>query len=161
MKNAQTIDLEFEQVHDREAFPYEILLLADETIQAINQYIFESAVYIVKSNGRAVGAFCLLPIDKETIELKNIAVVKEFQGEGIGSRIINFIKEICKVSYTGIIAGTPDCAASQIRFYKRNGFSQHSIRKDFYILHYDEPIYENGIQLRDMLLLKYGFNDHQ
>ena len=54
-----------------------------------------------------------------------------------------------------IIVGTGDCGISQINFYEKNGFRKYDIRKNFFIDNFEKPIFENGIQLKDMILLKY------
>lgn len=40
------------------------------------KYLLDSIVYEVTKSGETVGVFCLFEIDKNTIELKNIAVVE-------------------------------------------------------------------------------------
>jgi len=40
--------LGFEIISKKENYPYELLLLADETVESINKYIFDSIVYCVK-----------------------------------------------------------------------------------------------------------------
>jgi hypothetical protein len=48
----------------------------------------------------------------------------------------------------------------QLAFYQRHGFRVTSIDRDFFIKNYSEPIFEDGIQLFDMLrfALKYHGN---
>lgn len=38
--------------------------------------------------------------------------------------------------------------------YQRCGFSIESIEKDYFVRHYPDPIYENGIECRDMVRLR-------
>lgn len=152
-----TQELEYELILDVKSFPYKLLLLADESISQINKYVFESKVYTVKNNNKIIGAFCLYQIDENTIELKNIAISPSFQNKGIGSKVISHIKEICIENCSTLIVGTADCGTNQIRFYERNGFQKYDSRKNFFIENYTEPIFENGIQLVDMVLLKYSF----
>jgi len=147
--------LKFEIISDKENYPYELLLLADETVESINKYIFDSIVYCAKNNEKIIAAFCLNKVDENTIELKNIAVVEKYQNRGYGSEIISFIKKICKNKYLSIIVGTGDCGINQINFYEKNGFRKYDIRKNFFIDNFEKPIFENGIQLKDMVLLKY------
>ena len=45
-----------------EKLPYDLLLLADETIDAINKYVFDSDVYVAKLNNEIIGVFCLYKI---------------------------------------------------------------------------------------------------
>jgi aminoglycoside 6'-N-acetyltransferase I len=147
--------LEFEKLKKGEPYPYDLLLLADETVEAINRYLFDSTIYLVKTEDDFVGAFCLYKIDENTIELKNIAVSEHFQGNGLGSEILNFIKEECRKNFKTLLVGTADCGFRQIHFYEMNGFEKYAVRKDFFVENYDLPIFENGIQLKDMIVLKF------
>lgn len=138
-----------------ENYPYHLLLLADETIEAINKYLFQSDVYLAIHEERPVGVFCLYPIDAHTTEIKNIAIDKDHQRLGIGSYLLAEAARLAKAqAYKVLIVGTPDGAIPQIAFYKKNGFIPYSIRKNFFLENYELPIYENGIQLKDMLMLK-------
>ncbi|MDR2285768.1 MAG: GNAT family N-acetyltransferase [Sphingobacterium sp.] len=135
--------------------PYSLLLLADETRYAIDKYVFDSDVYVLKEEEEELAVFCLYRIDQDTVELKNIAVSSELQGKGIGSRLIKEIVAIAqRGGYKQLIVGTADCGVDQIRFYERNGFVQYTVKKDFFVHNYEEPIIENGIQLRDMVMLR-------
>jgi ribosomal protein S18 acetylase RimI-like enzyme len=141
-------------------YPYNLLLLADETIEGINKYLFDSDVYTAElpDEEAPVGVFCLYPIDENTIELKNIAVVESYQGKGIGSVLLDIATGIAKEKgYREIIVGTADCGVGQIRFYERNGFVKYDVKKNFFLDIYEEPIYENGVQLKDMVMLKKKF----
>lgn len=150
------MELKFELVKDEDKYPYDLLLLADETIQSIHKYIFKSEVFVVRSNEEPVGAFCLYEIDQNTVELKNIAVVRQLQSKGIGTQIIDFIKQYLKSQqYRTLIVGTADVGIRQIKFYEKNGFLKYDIRQGFYIENYERPIFEEGVQLKDMVLLKY------
>ncbi len=137
--------------------PYSLLLLADETRYAIEKYVFDSDVYVLKDERREVAVFCLYLVDNEIIEIKNIAVCRELQGKGLGSLLIEKIIEIAQArGCRRVIVGTADCGVDQIRFYERNSFVKYAVRKDFFIHNYEEPIVENGIQLRDMIMLERG-----
>jgi aminoglycoside 6'-N-acetyltransferase I len=136
-------------------YPYELLLLADETIEAVNKYLFDSDVYIAKIEKEVVGVFCLLPHNAETIEIMNIAVSLEMQNNGIGSRLMSEIEKIArKANYKTIIVGTADCGLKQIHFYEKNGYAQYDLKKDFFLEKFGEPIFENGIMLKDMVMLR-------
>ncbi|MDR2533849.1 MAG: GNAT family N-acetyltransferase [Tannerellaceae bacterium] len=136
-------------------YPYNLLLLADETREAINKYLFDSDVYIAKVDKETVGVFCLLPRNEETIELMNIAVSSEMQNNGIGSNLMSGIEHIARQGkYKAIIVGTADCGFKQIRFYEKNGYSRYDLKKNFFLEKYSEPIYENGVMLKDMVMLK-------
>ena len=50
--------------------------------------------------------------------------------------------------------GTGNAGIGQLALYQRCGFSIESIEKDYFVRHYPEPIYENGIECRDMVRLR-------
>ncbi|MDL2312464.1 GNAT family N-acetyltransferase [Bacteroidales bacterium OttesenSCG-928-B11] len=128
-------------------YPYDLLLLADETIEAINTYLFDSDVYIAKIDNETVGVFCLLPHDEETLEIMNIAVSLERQNKGIGSNMMSEIEKIArKGKYKTIIVGTADCGLKQIHFYEKNAYVRYDLRKNYFLEKFDEPIFEKRIQ---------------
>jgi len=42
----------------------------------------------------------------------------------------------------------------QLRLYQKAGFEMHLIKKNFYLENYPTAIYDNGLQLKHMVLLK-------
>lgn len=140
-----------------EELPFDLLLLADETIDAIEKYIYDSEVYKVWVPGhpQPVAVFALYPVSISEVEIKNIAVAESMQGRGLGSYLLTKIKAIAaSASYKTIIVGTPDTSSLQIRFYEKNGFLRFDVRKDFFLKNYPEPIIEDGVLLRDMAMLR-------
>ncbi|WP_345080649.1 N-acetyltransferase [Nemorincola caseinilytica] len=137
--------------------PFGLLLLADETTEAIEKYIYTSDVYVARQDkaGKPIAVFVLQQQGHAEMELKNIAVSISFQEMGIGSYLVGKIKEIAaQAGCTTLWVGTPDIATKEIGFYKRNGFAEAGTRKDFYIENYPDPLYDNGVQLRDMAMLR-------
>ncbi|SDC39448.1 GNAT family N-acetyltransferase [Niabella drilacis] len=138
-----------------DALPFGLLLLADETIAAIEKYIYSSAVYTLMNAQEMIGVAALYPLSADDLEIKNIAVAASHQNRGIGSFLIQKIIEIAgRQQYRTLIVGTSDTGFQQIRFYERNGFRKYALRKNFFTTHYPHPIFENGIQLKDMVLLR-------
>jgi len=137
--------------------PFHLLLLGDETREAINRYIHDSDVYAVHKPeiGDPVAVFVLYPVNANTLEIKNIAVSKALQGRGIGGYLMRQIETIAgSTGYQEIIVGTPDVAAAEIRFYEKNGYIKYGIRKNFFTENYPDPIIENGVVLKDMQMLR-------
>jgi len=156
------MDLKISKV--TEDYPYDLLLLADETIEGINKYLFNSEVYVAKriDNGLSIGVFCLRHINADTVEIMNIAVSEQYQGTGIGSLLLAESFKIAKEQgYKEVILGTADCGIKQIRFYEKNGFVKYDIKKNYFTDIYDTPIYENGVQLKDMVMLKKRLGIHK
>ena len=117
-----------------ENYPYDLLLLADETIEGINNYLFDSDVYVAKQfdSDFPIGVFCLLSHNEKTIEIMNIAVSEHHQDTGIGSYLLaESFKIAQKQGHKEIIVGTADCGWKQIHFYEKNGYVKYDIRKNY------------------------------
>lgn len=140
-----------------ENFPYDLLLLADETKESIDKYLFDSDTYLAEdiNTGEAIGAFCLYRIDNNCVEIKNIAVSSACQGKGYGSFLLGLIAEMAaEEGYKEIIVGTGEAGLRQINFYEKNGYAKYGLKKDFFTLNYPSPVYENCMQLIDMVMLR-------
>lgn len=143
------------QLSKEEEIPYDLLLLADETIEAINKYIFDSDIYIYEQNYNKIALYVLQIINENVIEIKNIAVSPVYQGQGIGQFLLKDAAERAKAKgFKTIIIGTGDVLMMQLQLYQKAGFEIYDIKKNFFINNYPAPIYENGMQLKDMILLK-------
>lgn len=141
--------------------PYSLLLLADETVEAIDKYLPGSDIYIATMPNRQIpiAAMVLLPINQEEIEIMNIAVNTVLQSRGIGKVLLNKAMEIAqKGGYSSLKVGTADCGVRQLNFYQRNGFKVCDIRKDYFLDKFPEPIYEDGVMLKDMVVLERKVN---
>lgn len=91
-----------------EAIPYELLLLADETREAIDRYAHDAKIYVYTQQEALIGVYVLAQIDAVSMEIS---------------------------------------------------FEIHTIKKNFFIDHYPKPIYENGIKLNHMIMLKKDLHD--
>lgn len=151
------IDIEIKKLSPDAPIPYNLLLLADETVEAIDKYLPGSDIYIATMPNRQIpiAAMVLLPITPEEIEIMNIAVNTVLQSRGIGKVLLDKAMEIAQAGgYSSLKVGTADCGTRQISFYERNGFKVCEIRKDYFIDKFPEPIYENGVMLKDMVVLE-------
>lgn len=134
-----------------------LLLLADEQESMINQYLQKGNMYILDDNGTK--GECIVTDENNGIcEIKNIAILPEYQGQGYGKALIDFITKIYMTSHKIIQVGTGDSPLT-ISFYKKCGFEYSHTEKDFFILNYDKPIYECGKQLKDMIYLRKELNE--
>jgi ribosomal protein S18 acetylase RimI-like enzyme len=150
-------DYRISRVISKDSVPFDLLLLADETIEAIERYIHDCDVYVAKEGDQSlpVAVFALYKISDAVVEIKNIAVLESLQGQGLGSHLIKELKRIATMNkYETVIVGTPFCSFRQLHFYEKNGFTRYGMRKGFYLMYYPETIIENGIMLNDMVMLK-------
>ena len=143
------------QLQKDEEIPYNLLLLADETIEAINRYINDSEIFIFEKDNETIAIYVLQKISNDTIEIKNIAVDTKHQGQGIGTLLLrDAISRAKAKGFKTIVIGTGDIAIKQLYLYQKEGFEIFDIKKSFYLDNYPNPIYENGVQLKDMVMLK-------
>jgi ribosomal protein S18 acetylase RimI-like enzyme len=89
----------------------------------------------------------------------NISVAPEHQRNGIGRELLqHVISSTRKTKVKRLELGT-GTFGYQLAFYQREGFRVDSVEKDFFLTNYEEPIYEDGIQLQDMLRLVLKFEE--
>lgn len=129
-----------------------LLLLADEQESMIDKYIENGKMFVLEDDG--VKAECVITDEGDGIlEIKNIAVLPEFQKNGYGKALINFLENKYNSDYCKLRVGTGDSPLT-IPFYKKIGFSESYRLKNFFIENYDHPIYECGKRLIDMIVLE-------
>ncbi len=146
-----------EKLNDLEKAPYELLLLADPSRDAIDEYLNRGECYILTDNGQ-IGVYVLIKTRPQTLELVNVAVKASLHGQGIGRKLVMHAIETAKQNGCKTLeVGTGNSSVGQLALYQKCGFRMTSIDKDFFIRHYDEEIFENGIQCRDMVRLSLDF----
>lgn len=134
--------------------PFDLLLSADPSKEAIMQYLPYSAIYLAFIPGKLIGVYVLYRIDDQTIEIKNIAVIEAYQGLGVGKLLLKDAAQIAfDGGYSAISIGTSNTSIGQLYLYQKQGFELSGIKMNFFIDNYSEPIYENGIQCAHMLML--------
>lgn len=139
--------------------PYPLLLLADETVEAINKYIFNCHIFLAWDHDVPLGVLAVEGIDGEELEVKNIAVDERYRNQGVGKRMLQFAKQLgIEGGYKRLTVGTSDTGYDQLRFYENNGFQRTGVRPNFFLDNYHEPIFENGEQMRDMIMLSYSLH---
>lgn len=150
----------FNKITKDSKIPYELLLLADETTEAINQYIFKCDIYLLYNGTENIAVMALYKNSSTELEIKNVAVIEKYRSKGIGSILINKAKGIAiENHYTILTVGTSDTGFQQIRFYEKNGFIKSGVLKDFFLKNYPTPIYENGLQMKDMVVLSHHLTE--
>ena len=130
----------------------DLLLLADEKENMIEKYLRRGEMFVLDDDG--VKAECVVTKEETGIyELKNIAVLPEYHKKGYGKKLIAFLFSHyadCKTMFVG----TGDCPSS-LTFYQKCGFVESHRIKNFFTDNYDHSMFEDGIQLIDMVYLKW------
>ncbi len=132
-----------------------LLLLADPSPTMVRVYLERGYLFALYEQDKPYGVIHLDPYNSEVIEIKNIAVQEESQGRGYGKRLIQYTIKRCRHDgYKKIVVGTGNSSIGNLAFYQKLGFRFVSIVRDFFTDHYDQPIIEDGIQCRDMVVLE-------
>lgn len=127
----------------------DLLLLADEQESMLDGYLSEGDLWALYDED--LKSVCVVvPIDSEKCELKNIATYKKYQGRGYGKALINFIFDFYKTDFKEMLVGTGE-TPSTLLFYENCGFERSHRIKNYFTDHYDHPIFEEGLQLVDMI----------
>jgi ribosomal protein S18 acetylase RimI-like enzyme len=137
-----------------ETYPMNLLLLADPSRKLVEDYIKRGECFVSEIENQIVGVYVLLPTKPETVELVNVAVTECMHGKGIGKQLVSHAIETARSrGYKTIEIGTGNSGIGQLALYQKCGFRIVGVDIDFFIRHYSEEIYENGIQCRDMIRL--------
>ncbi len=144
--------MHIEQVKEDKKRYLSLLLLADEQENMIDRYLERGTMYVLEDGG--VKAECVVTDEGNgVLELKNIAVDPAFWGRGYGRALIDFIVSTYSGRYSVLQVGTGDSPAT-LPFYEACGFCRHHLVKNFFVEHYDHPIFEGGVRLVDMVYLQ-------
>ncbi len=144
--------MEIIEIIDNKKVYIELLLLADEQEDMIARYLDKGKMYVLDDNG--IKCQCVVTNEGNgVLEIKNIATVPEYQGKGYAKAMIDFIIAKYREDYSVLQVGTGD-SPSTIPFYEKCGFVRSHIIPNFFTENYNHPIYEDGIQLVDMVYLK-------
>lgn len=129
----------------------DLLLLADEQESMIDKYLERGELFALYDGD--LKSVCVVTREGDDVcELKNIATYEKWQGNGYGSILLSHIFSHYRDRYQTMHVGTGD-APTILRFYQKNGFLISHRVKNFFTDNYDHPMFEDGIQLVDMVYL--------
>jgi GNAT superfamily N-acetyltransferase len=133
-----------------------LLLLAEESEPALRWSLghMADAIYRMDVGGELVGA-ATLRWGEEPPEILEIAVAPGRQGQGLGRRLVEWlIEEARRRGHKALLVGTGNSSLGNIAFYQKCGMRMDHIRRD-YFWYYRRPVFEGGIQKRDLIVLRY------
>ncbi|WP_301107441.1 GNAT family N-acetyltransferase [Sporosarcina sp.] len=146
--------MKIRELYTNENPPNELLLSADPSRHIVDDYMKRGTCFVAEDGEAIIGVFVLLPTRPGTVELVNIAVAEDRQGEGIGKRLVlAAIAHSKSKGYKTLEIGTGNSSIGQLALYQKCGFRIIGVDRDFFIRHYAEGIFENGMQCRDMIRL--------
>lgn len=128
-----------------------LLLLADEQESMIDRYLMRGEMFAMRDGETALAVIVVTDEGGGVREIKNLAVRPEAQRRGYGRAMIDFVAR--RYPAHTLLVGTGDSPLT-VPFYEACGFVRSHVVKDFFTDHYDHPIVEGGVLLRDMVYLK-------
>lgn len=148
------ISVEIKRLEKHEKVPMELLLLADPSRIVVEDYVAKGDCFIAVSEEQIMGVYVLLPTRPKTVGIVNVAVAEDHQGKGIGKLLVSDAIRVAKTQgYKTIEIGTGNSSIGQLALYQKCGFRIVSVDHNYFIKHYSEEIYENGIRCIDMIRL--------
>lgn len=146
-----------EKINDKEKY-MNLLLDADPSKDAINKYINKGEMYGLIVDNKVVCEIMITKVDNETCELKNLATLKDYQGQGYASKLIEYSFNIYRRRYKRMIVGTSE---NMVPFYVLNGFTKyHHTVKNFFIDNYEDEIWDGNMQCIDMYYYSKEFSEN-
>lgn len=146
-------------IDESELEPVLMLLYdADEDQARVRRLVTDGlhTTYIAFSGQEQIGAATMHWADAES-EVEYIATAGDKRGKGYGKMLMAaLIEEGRKRQIPAMLVGTDNTAFDTIAFYQKCGFRMYTVRRDFFA-YIQPPIMNNGIMLRDMLVLRYDF----
>ena len=144
---------------EREAV-FQLLLLAEPSAPALRWSLknLSDAAFVMEDGGRIVAA-ATVRFRREPCEIVELGVAPELQGQGYGRKFVGWLLEEARGrGKREVFLGTRSTSAGNLIFYQKCGFRVHGARPD-YFWYYDEPVYENGLLVRDMIVLRYALDE--
>ena len=128
----------------------DLLLLADQEYM-IDKYLDRGTLFALYDDD--LKSICVVTDEGNgNYEIQNLATYPQFQCKGYARYLINYVCNYYKDNGSIMIVGTAD--SPTVPFYEKSGFTFSHRIENYVLEHYHEPIFENGIQLKDQVYLK-------
>jgi ribosomal protein S18 acetylase RimI-like enzyme len=135
---------------DRAAF-VPLLLEADESESVLRSYVNDGELLEIVANDQPVGVALLTCPEPATVEIKNIALTRDYRGRGVGRAAIACLAARAKgCGARRLLVGTADSSTATIAFYRSCGFDDAGRIPGFFDA-YPEPVVDDGVRAHDMI----------
>ena len=155
--NQQTIDIRLIQKNKKDFLP--LLLLADEQEDMIDRYLARGDLYALYDGG-VLCTTCVVTHEKDqgegVYEVKSLATDPRYQRRGYGRMMLAHVRELYRPRARTLLLGTGETPRI-LGFYQSCGFQLCHRVPNFFTDHYDHAMYEDGVQLVDMVYLRIDF----
>jgi GNAT superfamily N-acetyltransferase len=129
-----------------------LLLLADEEEAMIDRYLERGRMLVLEDGGTKCE--CVITDEGDgVLEIKNLATAPEHQGKGYARALIEHVTREYGKDFHILQVGTGDSPLT-VPFYEKCGFTRSHVIENFFTENYSHPIYEGGVLLKDMVILR-------
>ena len=126
----------------------DLLLLADEQENMIDGYLERGTLFALYDDG--LKSICVVTYEGYgNYEIQNLATYEQFQRKGYGKYLVEYVCDYFKGKT--MIVGT---GGETTKFYEKCGFVFSHRIENYFLEHYDKPIFEAGVQIKDKIYLK-------
>lgn len=140
---------------------WDLLLSADPSKKLVQNYLQSGMLFAQSKDGHPIAVMVLQELTSDKLEIKNIAVDPRLENHGIATRLLQDAVHFAKVHhYQQLQIGTGSMSFKQLYLYQKIGFHVTEIKRNFFVKNYGQPIHENGLLLRDMLVLTLAISDY-
>ncbi|WP_288596854.1 N-acetyltransferase [uncultured Lactococcus sp.] len=130
-----------------------LLLLADDGPHLRN-YLKKSELFILSvTDGAVIGAVVVTEKYPRQYEIENFAVATEYQRQGYGKVMMEHLIKQYQNRADVLMVGTDDVSGN-VQFYKKCGFEETQILKNYFVEHYEHALFDRGRQLKDKVYLR-------
>ena len=130
----------------------DLLLLADEQESMIDKYLERGILFALYDDD--LKSVCVVTDEGNScFEIQNLATFVQFQRNGYGRRLVGHVLEYYKGKGAAMLVGTGDVPWI-VSFYKSCGFVFSHRLENYFVEHYDAPMYDAGVQLVDKVYFK-------
>lgn len=145
-----TSDLTIKEIKSDKKHYLPLLLIGDEQEDMVDRYLDQSRLFIGFMANTPVACAATKEEPSGTVEVKNLAVHHDFRRRGLGKRMLSHVESLypCRT----IMLGTGE-TPSTLKFYEKCGYTHSHRIPDFFTRNYKHPIVEEGVMLKDMVIL--------
>jgi GNAT superfamily N-acetyltransferase len=130
----------------------DLLLLADEQEDMIDKYLDRGTLFALYDGG--LKSICVVTDEGNgSFEIQNLATYEQFQRKGYGQALVDYVCEYFRDKGIAMLVGTGE-SPSTVPFYERCGFVYSHRLVNYFVEHYDKPIMDAGVQLKDKIYFK-------
>jgi GNAT superfamily N-acetyltransferase len=128
-----------------------LLLLGDESETMIDTYLNRGNLFALYDGD--LKSVCVTTDEGGVLEIQNLATDIHYQKQGYAAKLIEYIADYYNGTFDKIILGTGD-VPGVLNFYHKCGFKITHRVPDYFTTHYDHPMIEDGILLKDKVYLE-------